>query len=86
MRHNRRSPNISLMKCFVASVLFLTCLIAGCADNSEQGREGLPPPVRTSTTPYPTSATRMDVVCRQPDAMKTNVCEAYRYGNFGGSH
>lgn len=74
------------MKCFLAFALLLTCLIGGCADNSEQERAGLPPPAETSTTAYPTSATQMDIVCRQPDALRTNVCEAYRYGSFGGSH
>ena len=74
------------MKCILALVLFLTCMVAGCANNAQQEPAGLPPPAQTSTTPYPTSATRMDMVCRQPDALKTNVCEAYRYSNFGGSH
>lgn len=73
------------MKRFLLLALLLTCLIGGCSDSSQQ-EAGLPPPAQTSTTPYPTSATRMDVVCRQPDAMKTNVCEAFRYSNFGGSH
>ncbi len=71
------------MKCFFALALSLISLAAGC---SSQEANGLPPPAQTSTTPYPTSATRMDVVCRQPDALKTNVCEAFRYSNFGGSH
>lgn len=79
LHKRRRSSIINRMKCLLASALFLTCFI-GCADYSAQEQAGLPPTARTSTTPYPTSATQMEIVCRQPDAQKTNVCEAFRYG------
>ena len=69
-----------------AALLAALILICGCASSSDEQTAGLPPPAETSRVPYPTSATRMDAVCRQPDAQKTNVCEGFRYGGFGGSH